>query len=369
VQQVDPHHATHPIVAIDPRAIWLLAALAFVAVVVWILVTQALDTLLLLFVAITFGEGIRPLVDWLQKHHFPRPLAVLGIYLILVAAVLGLFALLLTPLTSQLVALLANLPTYMQRVQSAFQNLQQFASSAPEAQQALQAIPAQIGGLASTLLNTPLLVAGLAFKFIELYLMAFFWLTAALPLKSFVVATFPVDLRAEASDVIAELSHRLGGYVRATAINMGVIAVLSGGGLFILGIPYPLLLGFVAGMAEALPLIGPWLAGTFAVIVTLFTAGFVQAAEVAGLYLLIHLIEGNTLVPYVTYRMTELNPLVTIVAIAIGGAILGVVGAVLGVPVALLLQVLVLRVFVPGLRHMSGIATRRDIRHPEFYPR
>jgi predicted PurR-regulated permease PerM len=127
-----------------------------------------------------------------------------------------------------------------------------------------------------------------------------------------------------------------------------------------------LLLGFVAGLAEALPLVGPWLAGSFAVMVTLFTGGFIQAAEVAGLYLLIHLIEGNTLVPYVTYRMTELNPLVTIVAIAIGGAILGIVGAVLGVPVALVLQVFVLRVLVPGLRHMSGIATRRDLRHPEF---
>lgn len=366
VQQVDPQHSTQQILAIDPRAIWLLAALAFVAVIVWILVTQALDTLLLLFVAITFGEGIRPLVDWLQDHHLPRPAAVLGIYVILAGLVLGLFALLLTPLTSQLVALVNNLPTYMQRVQSAFQDLQQLASSAPEAQQALQAIPAQIGGLASTLLDTPLLAAGIVFKFVELYLMAFFWLTATQPLKSFVLSTFPADLRAEASDVIAELSHRLGGYVRATAINMGVIAVLSGGGLFILGIPYPLLLGFVAGLAEALPLVGPWLAGSFAVMVTLFTGGFIQAAEVAGLYLLIHLIEGNTLVPYVTYRMTELNPLVTIVAIAIGGAILGIVGAVLGVPVALVLQVFVLRVLVPGLRHMSGIATRRDLRHPEF---
>jgi predicted PurR-regulated permease PerM len=289
----------------------------------------------------------------------------LGIYAMLALAVLGIFAILLTPLTRQLVGLLTNLPAYVQRVQSAFQDLQQLAASNPEAQQALQTAQTEVsalgGQVAATVLDAPLFAASFVFKFVELYLMAFFWLTAALPLKGFLVGTFPPHLRAEASEVIAQLSQRMGGYVRATAINMVVIAVLSGGGLFLLGIPYPLLLGFIAGLAETLPLLGPWLAGAFAVIVTLFTGGFIQAGEVVGLYLLIHLIEGNTLVPYVTYRMTKLNPLVTIVAIAVGASILGVVGAVLGVPVALALQVLLLRVFVPGLRHMAGVATRREL--------
>jgi predicted PurR-regulated permease PerM len=357
-------------VAIDTGAVWLLVGLMLSGVVLWILITRALDTLLLLFVAITFGEGIRPLVDWLEQHRLPRLAAVLAIYVILAAAVLGVFALLLTPLAGQLAALLTTLPAYVQRVQSAFQDLQQLASSNPEAQQALQKVPNQIsglsGGLAAMLLDIPFLAASFVFKFVELYLMAFFWLTAAVPLKAFVVGTFPPHMRAEASDVIAELGHRMGGYVRAMAINMVVIALLSGGGLFLLGIPYPLLLGFVAGLAETMPLLGPWLSGAFAVIVTIFAGGIIQAGEVTGLYLLIHLIEGNTLVPYVTYRMTELNPLVTIVAIAVGGAVLGVVGAVLGVPVALALQVLVLRVFVPGLRHLTGVATRSELRHPHM---
>lgn len=356
------------LLTIDLRVIWLLAVLLMAAVLIWILVARALDILVLLFVAITFGEGIRPIVDWLDLHHVPRPAAVIGIYVILAASVLGIFAFLLRPLTQQLAGLLANLPAYIQRIQNAFQDLQRLAGSNPEAQSALQGVPDQITGLtghaAAMLLDTPLLAAEFVFKFVELYLMAFFWLTAALPLKSFVLGMFPPQLKAEASDVISDLGRRLGGYVRATAINMVAIAVLTGGGLLLLGIPYPLLLGFVAGIAETLPLLGPWLAGAFAVLVTTFTGGLIQTGEVVGLYLLIHIIEGNTLVPYVTYRMTELNPLVTIVAIALGGAILGVVGAVLAVPVALTLQVLVLRALVPALRHLSGVATRVELQHP-----
>jgi predicted PurR-regulated permease PerM len=361
--------ATQPkVVVIDTRAVWLLVGLVLAAVVVWLLVTRALDTLVLLFVAITFGEGIRPLVDWLEHHHIPRPVAVLSIYAAIAVIVLGLLFLLFAPLTRQLVDFVLNVPTYLQRAVSLLAEFQQRLSASQQAQQVLQAIQTQVSNLVSSaadvLIATPVLMADVAFKAIELYLMAFFWLTAATPLKAFVVGTFPPNLRPRAAEVIAELGYKLGGHVRAVAVNMVAIAVLSGAGLLVLGIPYPLLLAFVAGLAETLPLLGPWLAGGFAVLVTLFTGGTIQAGEVVGLYLLIHLIEGNTLVPYVTYRMTELNPLATIAAISAGGGMLGVVGAVLGVPVALVIQVLVVSVGVPALRHLGGTATRDDLRHP-----
>jgi putative heme transporter len=356
------------VVVIDPGAVWLALGVVVVAVLVWVLVTHALDTLVLLFIAITFGEGIRPLVDMLERHRLPRPLAVLGIYVLLAVATLGLLWVLLRPLSSQVLDFSTNLPSYLQRAEGLFAQLRLLASRSPEAQQAIEALPNQISGLGSglavLLLATPLLALDALFKFIELYLMAFFWLTATQALKPFVVGLFPPRVRAEASDVIGELGHKVGGHTRAVAINMVVIACLSAVGLLVLGIPYPLLLAFVAGLAETLPLLGPWLAGAFAVAVTLLTGGVVQAGEVVGLYLLIHLIEGNTLVPYVTYRITELNPLVTIVAISAGGAMLGLVGAVLGVPMALVLQVLVLRVLAPGLRHLAGVATREELRHP-----
>ncbi len=363
-----PTARTGRMVVIDPGAVWLAVGLIAVAIGLWVLVTHALDSLVVLFIAITFAEGIHPLVDWFEQRRLPRPLAVLAIYLLLLGLLLGLLWLLLRPLTGQVLDLLDSLPGYLQRAQGALQQLQQFASRSPEAQQALQALPTQVSGLGSglamVLLGTPLLAADAAFKVIEVYLMAFFWLTATESLKPFVVGLFPPALRGEAAEVIAELGYKVGGHTRAVAINSLVIACLSGAGLFVLGIPYPLLLGFVAGLAETLPLLGPWLAGTFAVVVTLFTAGVIQAGEVAGLFLLIHLLEGNTLVPYVTYRMTELNPLVTILAISAGGAMLGLVGAVLGVPVAVVLSVLVVRVAAPALRHLAGVATRQELLQP-----
>jgi predicted PurR-regulated permease PerM len=335
-------------------------------VVVWVLLTRATDTVVLLFVAITFGEGIRPIVDWLDAHRVPRALAVLSVYLLITIAIFGTLLLLLTPLTQQLIDFIENFPHYLERVQNIFSQLRALLASTSLGDQLLTSLPGELSGLgsglASTVFTVPVMAADSMFKFVELYLMAFFWLTAATQLKSFVVGLFPPELHSEAADVIAEFGLRLGGHVRAVAINMVVIALLSGAGLFLLGVPYPLLLAFVAGLAETLPLIGPWIAGAIAVLVTVLTAGLIPAGEVAGLYLLIHLIEGNTLVPYVTYRLTELNPLATVVAISAGGGILGFVGAVLGVPVALVVQVTILRIVVPLLRHAAGVASREDFR-------
>jgi len=138
------------------------------------------------------------------------------------------------------------------------------------------------------------------------------------------------------------------------AINMVVIGLLSGGGVLLLGLPYPFLLAVLAGLTEAIPLIGPFIGGAPAVLIALATDGPLKAGEVAVLYLVIQQIEGTTLVPLVMNRVVQLNPLTVTVAILLGSALLGVVGALLAVPAAAVIQVLVLRVLAPAARRASA---------------
>ena len=204
-----------------------------------------------------------------------------------------------------------------------------------------------------TLLSAPLLLVDLLFRLILVLVMAFFWLTAIGELKPFLLGLLPPQAQQVGADTLAEMSQKVGGYVKGVAINMAVIAALSAGGLTVLGVPYALLLGLLAGLAETLPLVGPWIGGAAAVAVAFLAGGLVKAAEVLALYVAIHLIEGNTLVPLVMHRATALNPLTVILAVVLGGTLLGVTGAVLAVPAAVIIQVFILRVVAPAARRAS----------------
>jgi predicted PurR-regulated permease PerM len=134
---------------------------------------------------------------------------------------------------------------------------------------------------------------------------------------------------------------------------MIVIGLLSGAGVAVLGVPYPVLLGMIAALTEVLPIVGPWISGSVAVLVAVTTQGLLKGVEVLALFVVIQTIEGNTLVPYVMSRTTALNPLTVLIAVLAGGTMMGLVGAVLAVPVAVVLEVLVLRVLAPAARRAS----------------
>ncbi len=345
-------------VIVEPRTVWLAAVVTLGLAAGWTLVSKALDVLVLLFIAVIIAEGIRPPVDGLRRHRVPRALAVLLIYLVALG-LLGLIAWLIArPLIAQATALIDNLPRYQQRLQDVVAQAQRQVSGNPEAERILRALPGQAAGaaqgLAPLLLRGPVALVGFLFNAVLVLLLAFFWLTVIDGLKGFVVGLFPMGARETTSDVIAEMGRKIGGYLRGVAINMVVIGLLSGGGVWLLGVPYPFLFGVLAGLTEAIPIIGPVIGGAPAVLIALATEGPLKASEVALLYLLIQQIEGNTLVPLVMNRVVELNPLTVTVAILLGSALLGVVGALLAVPAAAVVQVLVLRVLAPAARRASA---------------
>jgi predicted PurR-regulated permease PerM len=339
------------------RTIWLVTAIVAGLALAWAVVGRSLEVWALLFIGIVLAEGLRPLVGGPWARGLPRPIAVLLVYGV-VLTVLGLLGwILVKPLVVQVAAFVTALPRYVAQAQHLLGEVQRFIGRTPQAAAALNALSGQVGGFAQQLplvvVNTSLTLVGALFTFIEILLIAFFWLTATAGLKEFVVGLLPTAAQDAARGIIAELSHNLGGYVRGVVINMIVIGLLSGAGVAVLGVPYPVLLGMIAGLTEVLPIIGPWISGSVAVLVAVATQGLLKGVEVLALFVVIQTIEGNTLVPYVMYRTTALNPLTVLIAVLAGGAMMGLVGAVLAVPVAVVLEVLVLRVLAPAARRAS----------------
>src|SRR5262249_40861696 len=123
-----PGASTRPI-HIAPPTVWLITAIAVSLVLGGYVLIQARAVVILLFVAIIFAEGIRPLVAWLRARGVPRALCVLLIYLVVLAALVILAWILLQPLTAQLVSLIDHLPDEAARLQQLLRDLQQQAGS------------------------------------------------------------------------------------------------------------------------------------------------------------------------------------------------------------------------------------------------
>ncbi|HZS92290.1 MAG TPA: AI-2E family transporter [Chloroflexota bacterium] len=341
-------------IVIAPRTIWLTAGIALGLVLGWVVIAKALDVVVMMLSGIILAEGIRPLVDRLASRHVPRSLAVLLLYLAFIGIAALIVWALIPPLSEQTAVLSNNFPGYLVEVQKWLGHLRSLVASNAQLERVLNDLPqeaaAALQQIVPALLAGPIVVVNLVSNAIIVLLLAFFWLTTARGLKSFVVEFFPPSARDTVSDVLGEMGYRVGGYLRGVVINMIVIGLLSGIGILILGGPYPLVLGLIAGLTEAIPIIGPFIGGGFAVLVSLIAVSPIKAGEVALLYLLIQQIEGNTLVPLVMNRVVNLNPLVVVLSILVGSALLGIVGALLAVPTATVIQILILRVFAPAIR-------------------
>jgi hypothetical protein len=125
--------------------------------------------------------------------------------------------------------------------------------------------------------------------------------------------------------------------VRGILINMMVVGVFAGIVAWLLGLPFALLLAVFAGLTEAIPLVGPWI-GAVPVVLLGFSISPTTGFLVILAYLLIQQVENHTLVPLVMNRVVKLNPLTTLVAVTIGALLQGLLGVLLAVPLAAVVQ-------------------------------
>lgn len=349
-------------VTITPRTLWLAAAIALTLLALWLLISHAMDSLILLFIAIIIAEAIRPLAARMERWHIPRPLGVLLLYIVGIVIFGGLMWLLVNPLVAQLGDFSVNVPIYLRRLQRLVTTVTQALHANMLVGQAVDALSSN---LASTLqrtfpalLSVPLSIItgglGALVSLVIVLTVIVFWLMSSKRLGLFVLSLFPVTARPRVRDIMDEVGRSLGGYVRGVLFAMVLIGILTGVGLAILGMPYALPLALLAGLTEFIPYLGPWISGAVAVLVALLAVDPLKAVEVVILFVVVQQVEGNLVQPLVMSKAVNLDPLLVLVAITIGVQLLGIVGAILAVPIVAILQVLVVRVVAPAIRRASS---------------
>lgn len=331
----------------DPRSLIRYGVLcAVVAVVVLWALYLVRSQLLLIYVCALLATGLAPLVRMIErqrllrigKRHLPRPAAILVIYATVIGLLAALVAAVFPPMVKQGRQLWTDLPSRLDLLQ---QKLVQWGLLSPDTsfKELLQQAPANGGDVVTTLLVALWGIVGGLFGFVSILLLTFYLLVGSQGVFAVFVRLFPPAERKRVSELSERVAEKISAWLGGQMLLGLIIGVTSGIGLALMGVPYFFVLAVISGVGELIPMIGPLLSAIPAVAVA-FTVSPSLALAVAIFFLAQQLLENNVLVPKVMGQQVGLSAVTVIVSLVIGTALLGLVGALLAVPTAAIVQVL-----------------------------
>jgi predicted PurR-regulated permease PerM len=342
----------------------VIAAVVFAgAFLVWNVLAGALSALLLLFMAVLLSAGLRPIVDRMHRRMpFGAAVGIAFGVLMVVVALIGFV--LVQPLGAELVKLIQAIPNYASSLQHQFADLQRYLKNDQMARQLASVLAASAGTAASAIgphiLGGPRLVASVIADALLIVLLAIGWMLSADELERFVLGLISPGMRGDWQGTFADIGARLSAYVQGVVLNGTIVGVVMGASLALLGVPYALLLGFIAAIFQAIPMVGAVVSGPIILIVVLATSGWEKMLIALAIFVVVQMIDQNVLSPIIFGQSVRLSFLLIILATVIGGTLLGITGAFLAVPAAAALQVLVVRIIAPAIRRANGVTSDDD---------
>lgn len=331
------------------QIIWGTVAVAAVALCFW-LIYRYNETILLVVSGIIISIAVRPIVRRLRNLGIPQGIGVGIVYFILLL-VLIVFALYGIPLiASQSTTIIGRLQVlytdfyelltttenyFLRRLLSTLPPT--FASATPDIPDP-NAMSSVTEGL--TLIQN---VGIVLLKVVATLAMAFFWTVESERIKQVLLLLVPLGKRPTAKETVNNIEEIVGNYTVGQGILMAIIGVAQGIVYVVLGLPYAFLLAIVAGIGEAIPLIGPLL-GTIPAIAVAFTISPTTALIVAVAAVIIQQVENTILVPRIMGNAVGAQPIPTMLAFIAFSSLFGFIGALITVPVTATIQLILDRV-------------------------
>lgn len=313
--------------------------LKVIAVVIALLFVYAIrDILLLILVSMVLAAAFDPWVDRLQKHGLPRLAGILIIYL----GLFGIFGLvivmLIPPVLEQIAALYQNFPSIIAQFSSALDSVQGFSLNTSLE----ESFNASFGDFETTHTVGKVMAAignffGGLFGILAILVMTFYMVIKEDNIEKLVKLASPERYHKFLTSLLKNISEKLGVWLRTQLLIGLLVGVMVYIALSFLQVEYALVLALLAVVTELIPFIGPWIGAIPGVLVA-FTQSPVVGLFAAGMYLLIQQLESHFITPRIMSKAVGLSPILVIVALLIGAKIAGIVGALLAVPVALIIQ-------------------------------
>jgi predicted PurR-regulated permease PerM len=332
------------------QAVLLVAA---AAALIWLVYELRMILLLLAFTAI-FCYLIAPLVDFFEFSirvgrfvlRVPHTMAIIIVYLLMAGALAFTLEKVGPLLSDQLSSFFENMPNYAKKLDEYAKQLSTLPNRyrlPPGWRQSLtDGVNSAVTGLLDWLQRVAFKTVRLATYLLWLVLipvLGFFFLKDARAISDRFLSSLPAaDVRYRVATFLNDVSETMAAYIRAQLLACLIVGVVAGVGLWLLGLPYPLVFGVGAGLFEFVPVVGPVSLGAIAVLVASFHS-WRNALLVFTFLAVYRVIHDYAIYPRLISRGVEVHPVVVILAVLSGAELGGVIGVFLSVPVAALLIV------------------------------
>lgn len=355
-----PPATTAPATTWDARTI-LFANLVVLAVLVcFALLFRFAGALFILFAGIALGMAVRPGVEWLRRHGIARWAGALALYAALGCLAAGVLVLALPLVIDQAEAIIARAPHHVERLRAEL-----LASESHTLQRIAWYLPAAVerGGTATLDVTTVVRYGGALgrnlFTLGAVLLLGFYW-TLEGDRRVRALALFaPFERRRAIRSLLTDVEHTVGAYLRGQSLVCLVMGILAFVAYRALGVPHAGIVGLVYALGEAVPVVGPIIGTlTAAVVAASVNPSLVFAVIIVAICL--QLFENYVLIPRVMGRTVGTSPLVTLLAITAFASVLGIAGAILAIPMAAIVQLLLYRFWLGAEAQHAAPPVGRD---------
>lgn len=319
------------------------------------------EVFLLLFLGILFSLGLGALAGVIHRRlGLPERWAFLAAILLTFGGIALLFWMLVPPLIAQTQELVKVLPTYIGGWEAAIDRMAEKIPAlrsvyTPGEHRILLAVYQQLAGQFGNVVPKVLTFVEVLVSLFSVVVMGLYLALHPALYREWLISLFPPIHRDLVRDVLSEAADKLRAYIVGLLMTMAFLGTLTAIGLYFLGVPYALTFGVFTGLATIVPFFGTLLATLLpALFVLTEPNGGTRALWVIGVGIIVHLIEGNLVSPYITQRQVDLPPVLTIVFVLVIGKLLGPLGLLVAVPGLAVVMVIVKRILLNRIYEGQG---------------
>ena len=326
-----------------------------VLALVWLLIRIA-ESIRIIWLPLAFAAGLvfllNPLVNYFESRRIPRVVGAFLAFAFFVAVIVAGFSLLVPAIRTQAEAFASSLPetydvvlTWIDDLAARF-NIQVDVTQGaiaewladPANQETIQQVAGNFGSLGGRLVRG--VAEGLAVLVLA-PLLALYMLIDLRRGKALAVELTPPRHREEAVFVAGAVATALGSFVRGQLLVAFIVGVASSVGLWLLGIPFWLIIGILAGILNLIPFAGPVVGGALAAIVALLDGSVGKALLAILVFTLIQQVDNHVITPLVQRARVQLSPMVIVLALIVGGSLAGLLGVLVAVPLTAAVRIVV----------------------------
>jgi len=316
------------IIEISPKTIFWVLGIGVLAVLVYMVG----DIIAVLIFAIIIASALEPILRYAQSKKIPRLLSLIVIYLLFFIFFAALIYIFLPLVLDQLRDFSQNYPTYFGRIEEAAGVITFLPGLSGNIHELLSQLTEQIPSFTS-LISYASSIFGGVLSFVVVLVVSFYLSISRNALDNFLRAILPPQFEVYAHSLWVRAQYKMGRWLQAQILLSFIMALITGLGLWILGVKYAFLVAVIAGALEIVPYVGPIVAGGLATLLALSQSATLGLCTLV-FFVAAQQLEGHILVPLLIKKLVGLNPVAVILAMLIGAKLGGILGILLAVPIA-----------------------------------